>query len=87
MKASEANNVVEISSARRSGKPRQGRMPKVIDLAVAYLKSAEREALLKSLSADDPAVAEMLRVAAATYDAATKLVLHAFDDVTRNPTI
>lgn len=86
MKASEATNVVDINTARRSGKPRQ-KMPKVVDLAVNLIKAAEREALLKSLSVADPAVAEFLRVAAVAYDDAAKRVLVAFDEVTRKPSV
>lgn len=79
--------MVDINTARRSGKPRQGRMPKVVELAVNLIKAAEREALLKSFSAADPAVAEFLRVAAVAYDDAAKRVLLAFDEVTRKPSV
>lgn len=58
--------VVDFNTERQ--KRRQGKklkMPEVIDRAVEYLKAAERQALIKSLEQQDPAVAEMLRVAAA----------------------
>ncbi len=50
-------------------------------------EKTERQALLKGLEVQDPAVAEMLRVAAATYEAAAVLVLKAFDTVTQNPSL
>lgn len=85
MKLTEA--VVISMEQKRNQVRRQPRLPAVIDRAVAYLKAAERQALLRSLEQQDPAVAEMLRVAAATYDEACKWVLLAFDDVSRKPSV
>ncbi len=72
---------------RRKSSKRRARMPAIVDVAIGLLKSAERQALLKGLEVQDPAVAEMLRVAAATYEAAAVLVLKAFDTVTQNPSL
>lgn len=79
--------MVDINTARRSGKPRQGRMPKVVELAVALLKAEERKALLQAIDNPDPALAEMAKVVAVTMDRAATLVLHAFDETTRKPSI
>lgn len=80
-------NFTEERQKRASGKPRQGRMPAVVNHAVALIKSAEREALLKALSVPDPGVAELLRCAAVAYDNAAKMVLVAFDEVSRKPSV
>lgn len=71
----------------REKRGRKLRMPLVVQRSVEYLKAAERNALLKSLEQQDPAVSEMLRVAAATYDEACKWVLLAFDETTRKPSL
>ena len=73
--------------ARRKTLRRTAKIPRVVDNAVALIKAAERKALLQALDHRDPAVSELLRVAASTYDEAAKLVLVAYDDLTRRPTL
>lgn len=79
--------MTSIEEYRAKPRKRSQKMPEVVQRAVELIKSEERQALLKGLEQKDPAVAEMLRVAAVAYDNAAKLVLLAFDEVTKRPTL
>lgn len=84
--ASEAK-IYMLEDEKKRPRRRRDRMPPVVQHAVNLLKAEERKALLKSLEVNDAAVAEMLRVAAVAYDQAATIVLFAYDEVARRPSL
>jgi len=72
---------------RRGRTSKQTRMPPVVSQAVALIKQKEAQALEGALMTQDGAKAETLRAVAAGLDMAATLVLVAFDNVTRKPSL
>jgi len=81
----ESAQVVEIS--KHLGRKRTARMPQLVTDALALIKQKEAQALEAALATNDGAKAELLRAMSVAYDHSAKLLLAAFDALTRKPSI
>ena len=76
-----------VDIAKHLGLKRTARMPQLVTDALALIKQKEAQALEGALATNDGAKAELLRAMSVAYDHSAKLLLVAFDNLTRKPSL